>query len=159
MRFIMCKTAAKQTLFIVSVAFCGSAVALDHNDGKNPYEDITAVEISAVDTSRTIIGQDFKYPSGVPLIKAYAIEIPAGRQTALHKHLVPLFAHVISGELEVDYGSKGTRIIKAGTWYVEAMNWCHLGKAVGDQPVKVVGVYLGQIDPEQIKPENCAKPD
>ena len=72
MRLNMCKAAAKQTLFIVSVAFCGSAVALDHNDGKNPYEDITAVEIPSVDTARTIIGQDFTYPSGAPLIKAYA---------------------------------------------------------------------------------------
>lgn len=159
MQFIEYKTAAKTTLLLFFVAYCGSAVALDHEDGKNSYEDITAVEIPSVDASKTILGQEFKYPSGIPLIKAYDIEIPAGSQTSLHKHSVPLFAHVISGELEVDYGSRGKRIIKAGTWYVEAMGWCHLGRAIGNQPVKIIGVYLGQVNPEQIKPENCAKPE
>ena len=81
MQFIEYKTAAKITLLLFFVAYCGSAVALDHEDGKNSYEDITAVEIPSVDASKTILGQEFKCPSGVPLIKAYDIEIPAGSQT------------------------------------------------------------------------------
>ncbi len=159
MRVVMIRRTAKNLVLLSVLVFCGSAFALDHNDGKNSYEDIAAVEIPSVNPSKTIVGQDFSYPRGIPLIKAYSIEIAAGMQTALHKHSVPLFAHVVSGTLEVDYGSKGKRIIKAGTSYIEAMNWCHLGKAVGNQPVRVEGVYLGEVNPDHIQPESCLKPD
>jgi quercetin dioxygenase-like cupin family protein len=105
------------------------------------------------------LGQDFKYPTGQPLIKAFLIDIPVGKQTSLHKHAVPLFVYVLSGELEVDYGSKGKKTFKSGTSYVEAIDWCHLGKASGKLPVKIIGVYLGQEKPDQIKPEACTKPN
>ncbi|CAM3756930.1 cupin domain-containing protein [Polynucleobacter antarcticus] len=136
-----------------------AVMSATYEDGKVVYEDINASVIAIAESPKTILGQNFSYPVGEPLIKAYEIEIPVGRQTSLHKHSVPLFAYVISGVLEVDYGSKGKRTIKAGTSFIEAINWCHLGKAVGTQPVKLIGVYLGQKSPDQIKPDECAKPD
>ena len=96
---------------------------------------------------------------GVPVIEAFTIEIPPGKQTPLHKHSIPMYAYITSGELEVDYGSKGKRSFTAGSSYVEAIDWCHFGKSVGDQAVKLIVIYLGQQDPKQLKPEPCAKPD
>lgn len=159
MQSVIYKTGIKSSLFSLILMLSMSVFALDHNDGKQLYEDITAVEIPNITPSKTILGQDFKYPAGVPLIKAYNIEIPPGKQTTLHKHAVPLYAYIVSGDLEVDYGSKGKRVFKAGTSYVEAINWCHLGKTIGNQPVKVIGIYLAQVNPDQVKPETCAKPD
>ncbi len=127
--------------------------------GSIAYEQVTAKPVTLDGGPKTILGQDFKYPSGTPLIKAFDIEIPAGKQTSLHSHAIPLYAYIISGELEVDYGSKGKRIFKAGSSYVEAINWCHIGKSLNNQPVRILGVYLGQVNPDQIAPIDCKKPD
>ncbi len=134
------------------------SLALTPVDGAVPYEDIEATILIA-ELPKTILGQDFKYPAGQPLIKAFLIDIPAGKTTALHKHAVPLFVYVVSGELEVDYGSKGKKTFKSGSSFVEAIEWCHFGKASGTLPVKIIGVYLGQENPDQIKPEPCTKPN
>jgi quercetin dioxygenase-like cupin family protein len=123
------------------------------------YEQITAKPIVLEGGPKTILGQDFKYPTGVPLIKAFDIFIPAGKQTSLHSHAVPLYAYVVSGELEIDYGSKGKRAFKSGTSFIEAMDWCHIGKSLNNQPVRLIGVYLGQENPNQIAPTDCKKPD
>ena len=133
--------------------------ALTHVDGLVPYEDIDAREIPLMQSPKTILGQDFKYPAGQPLIKAFMIDIPVGMQTSLHKHAVPLYVYVVSGDLEVDYGSKGKKSYKPGTSFVEAIDWFHFGKAAGKTPVKILGVYLGQEKPDQIKPDTCTKPD
>jgi len=127
--------------------------------GSVAYEQVTAKPILLEQGPKTIIGQDFKYPSGTPLIKAFDITIPPGKQTSLHSHAIPLYAYVISGELEVDYGSKGKRVFKAGSSYIEAINWCHSGKSLGGKPVRLIGVYLGQENPDQIAPTDCKKAD
>lgn len=149
-----------KSLFAIALAILvTNASALTHLDGKVPYEDIDATPITIVGSPKTTLGQDFKYPAGQPLIKSFLIDIPVGKQTDLHKHLVPLYVYVVSGDLEVDYGSKGKKIYKPGTSYVEAIDWCHLGKVSGKTPVKVIGVYLGEATPDQIKPTSCTEPN
>ena len=150
---------AKQLLVTTSLFVAANAYALTHLDGVIAYEDIEATPIVIVGALKTTLGQDFKYPAGQPLIKAFNIEIPVGKQTNLHKHLVPLYVYIVSGDLEVDYGSKGKKIYKPGASYVEAIDWCHVGKASCKAPVKVIGVYLGEQTPDQIKPETCSKPN
>jgi quercetin dioxygenase-like cupin family protein len=149
----------KQILMATSILAAANVSALTHMDGAITYEDIEATPIVIVGAPKTTLGQDFKYPAGQPLIKAFNIEIPVGKQTSLHKHLVPLYIYIVSGDLEVDYGSKGKKIYKPGTSYVEAIDWCHIGKVSGKVPVKVIGVYLGEQTPDQIKPDLCTKPN
>jgi len=147
-------------LFLSVLAFSSSRLlALTHLDGSVSYEDISASIIPIEQSPKTILGQDFKYPTGQPLIKAFNIDIPVGKQTTLHKHSIPLFIYVVSGDLEVDYGSKGKKIFKPGTSYIEAIDWCHIGKVSGKKPVKIIGVYLGEQSPDQIKPGSCEKPN
>ncbi len=112
-----------------------------------------------MESAKTIIGQDFRYPSGSPQIQAFEIEIPPGQQTTLHRHAIPLFAYIASGDLELDYGSKGKRIVRAGSSFVEAINWCHFGKPLGNQSVRIIAVYLGQKNPDLAISEDCTKPD
>ena len=104
---------------------------------------------------KTILGQDFKYPTGAPLIKGRIVEIKPGQDIEWHKHAIPVYAYVISGNLVVDYGSKGKRTFGAGESYIEAINWCHQAVSGGKEPVKLHVVYLGQQQPDQIKPETC----
>ena len=112
-----------------------------------------------MESAKTIIGQDFRYPSGTPQIQVFEIEIPPGQQTTLHRHAIPLFAYIASGDLELDYGSKGKRIVRSGTSFVEAINWCHFGKPLGNQSVRIIAVYLGQKNPDLAISEDCTKPD
>jgi quercetin dioxygenase-like cupin family protein len=112
-----------------------------------------------MESAKTILGQDFRYPSGAPQIQAFEIEIPPGQQTTLHRHGIPLFAYIASGNLELDYGSKGRRIVRAGSSFVEAIHWCHFGRPLGNQSVRIIGVYLGQKNPDLAISEDCIKPD
>ncbi len=94
-------------------------------------------------TGETIIGQPFVYPQGTAKVTAVIVTVPPGGETGWHEHAVPLFAYVLDGALDVDYGDKGTRIYKAGDSLMEAMNWPHNGTNKGDVPVRILAVYIG----------------
>lgn len=150
-----------QIAFVLSVAALPWSMAQAQSPARAPqaYENITAIPIPIEQVSKTIIGQDFKFPSGVPNIRAFLIDLPVGKATSLHTHEIPLLAYVVSGTLEVDYGSKGKKIISAGTGFVEAINWCHMGRAVGREPVKILGFYLGENAPLKPVAIECKRPD
>ena len=94
-------------------------------------------------TGETIIGQPLAYPAGKPKVTAIIVTVPPGGETGWHEHPVPLFAYVLDGALEVDYGDKGVRTYKAGDSLMEAMNWPHNGTNKGDKPVRILAVYMG----------------
>ncbi len=145
----------------ISLSFIGNFTLAQNKviNRSTSSEQITANPIALEGGPKTILGQDFRYPSGTPLIKVFDILIPAGSQTSLHSHAIPLYAYILSGELEVDYGSKGKRIFKPGSSYIEAIDWCHFGKSLNNQPVRILGIYLGQENPNQIAAVECKKPD
>ncbi|MDE0884169.1 MAG: cupin domain-containing protein [Myxococcota bacterium] len=131
------------------------ASAVDHRSGNDPYESINSLPVPIEAPSQTILGQAYTFPKGVPLIEVFKITIEPGMKTAPHKHAIPLLAYILSGELGVDYGSRGKKTFSPGQSYIEAINWCHVGFATGDTAVELLGVYLGQQNPNQIKPEPC----
>jgi hypothetical protein len=106
--------------------------------------------------SKTIIGQDYEYPKGSPLIESYLIEIPRGQKTGIHLHQVPLLAYIISGRLETSYGSKGSKVSSAGDLFIEAIDWCHFGQALGTEPVQILAIYLSSVGSAQKKSVDCA---
>ena len=79
---------------------------------------ITAEAIDMGDPSKTVIGQALTYPRGKPVMKAFKITIPAGKSTILHLHEASIFAYVLSGTLEVDYGPEGKNasVPGRGSW-------------------------------------------
>jgi quercetin dioxygenase-like cupin family protein len=105
--------------------------------------------------SKTIIGQDYEYPKGAPLIESYVIEIPPGQKTGIHLHQVPLLAYIISGRIETNYGSKGSKVSSAGDVFIEAMEWCHFGQALGTEPVKILAIYLNSVGSSLKKSIDC----
>ncbi len=144
---------------IVCILGACPAVALDHQSGSDPYESISAQPILLEQASRTVLNQAYTFPPGTPLVQAFKITIEPGMKTAPHKHAIPLLAYVLSGELGVDYGIRGKRTFSPGQAYIEAIEWCHIGYAAGDEAVEILGFYLGQQDPDQIKPEPCTASD
>ena len=93
---------------------------------------------------KSIIGETITYPGGTPAqIVSARIVIDPGEQTGWHKHGVPLFVYILSGEVTVDYGDKGIKTYQAGTAFMEAMDQFHNGMNKGTEPVHILGVYMG----------------
>ncbi len=93
--------------------------------------------------NQTIIDQTIAYPEGTPKVTAAIVVIPPGKDTGWHIHTVPLFVYVLEGEVTVDYGSKGTKVLKAGSSILEAENWPHNGMNKTDKPLRILAVYMG----------------
>lgn len=93
--------------------------------------------------NKTVIGQEIAYPSGTPEITVGITEIAAGKETGWHQHPVPLFIYVMEGEVTLDYGEKGTKVLKAGDGILEAINWPHNGINGSGTPVRILAFYMG----------------
>ncbi len=99
---------------------------------------------AVLSTGTTVTGEPIRYPSGAPArITAMEITLQPGQQTGWHTHPVPLFGYILEGELTVDYGPKGQRIYRKGDGLAEAMNEAHNGRNAGQNPVKILAVFVG----------------
>ena len=92
---------------------------------------------------RTVIGQTITYPDGEPRVTGAIITMPAGTDTGRHIHAVPLFAYVLQGRIEVDYGPDGIRSYQAGDAFLEAYRTPHSGRTIGDETVRILAVFIG----------------
>lgn len=107
-------------------------------------------------TDRSVIGEDLYYPGGGKVeVTSMVVVLSQGEKTIWHKHGVPLYAYILSGELELDYGSAGKRIYRSGDSFMEAMNEFHQGRNIGNGDVRILAVFMGGEDqPLVIKKEH-----
>ena len=125
---------------LITFSLCGSLYAI-HGPR---YKDLKQGPERLLETGETVIGQPLKYPGdGEPKITALIVTIAPGEKTQVHKHPVPLFCYVISGEIEVEYDGKGTKRFAAGDAFMEAVDWWHKGKNVGNVPARLLVVFVG----------------
>jgi quercetin dioxygenase-like cupin family protein len=127
------------TALVLAAAFTSPALA----DATMANKGITAVELPMASPSADVVGQPITYPQGTPVLRAYRITVPPKTATILHKHPVPVYAYILSGTLDVDYGSKGRKTYVAGDSLLEAVDWCHAGHNMGSVPVVLISVYIG----------------
>lgn len=121
--------------FIASISFAVMSVA---------HDEITVKTI--LETQTNIVGGKIVYPKGDAKITMALIEVPVGKETSIHIHDVILAGYILEGELTVNYGSKGTHVLKAGDGIIEATNWPHFGKNTGNVPLKILAVYAGNAE-------------
>jgi quercetin dioxygenase-like cupin family protein len=107
--------------------------------------------------NQTIIDQTIAYPAGDPKVTAAIVAIAPGKDTGWHSHEVPLFVHVLEGNVSVDYGSKGVKDYKAGDTFLEAMEWPHNATNKTDKPVRLLAVYMGAEGKSDAKPATGAQ--
>lgn len=88
-------------------------------------------------------GRKLAYPEGQAEVTGMLIEVDPGQETGWHRHTVPSFALVISGELEVTLEDGRTKRLKAGDMLAEVVNVVHSGKNVGSETAKLVVFYAG----------------
>lgn len=120
----------------LSAPFAAGAVAEESVSYKNLLTPVLS-------SSTTVIDQPIVYPEGTPKITAAVVVIPPGGETGWHLHKVPLFAYVLEGEVTVDYGEKGVKVVKAGEGILEGIDWPHVGMNKTDQPLHILAVYIG----------------
>ena len=95
-------------------------------------------------TDMTVTNEPIRYPLATPArVTAVEITLQPGEQTGWHAHPVPLIGYILSGELTVDYGPLGQRTYRQGEALAEAMDEAHNGRNNGEQPVKILAVFIG----------------
>lgn len=94
-------------------------------------------------TGTTVVGEPIRYPSGQAHVTASIVTLAPGARTIMHKHGVPMFAHILEGEITVDYGKHGKRTYRQGDSLMEAMHVAHFGENTGAQPMRLIAVYMG----------------
>jgi quercetin dioxygenase-like cupin family protein len=100
---------------------------------------------TVLSTGDTVTGEPIVYPSGAPAkLTALEITLEPGQLTGWHTHPVPLFGYILEGELTVDYGAKGQRVYRKGDGLAEAMHEAHNGRNLGQTPVTILAVFIGE---------------
>lgn len=107
---------------------------------EGPYQKVQPV----LDATQTVMGESLVQADGSPLhVTSTIVTIDPGEKTGWHKHGVPLYIYVLSGEVTVDYGDRGTRAVGPGGSFMEAMDVWHRGTNQGAEPVRILAVYFG----------------
>mgnify|MGYP002476263714 CR=1 FL=1 len=132
--FCICLVAAS----LVNTALGAEAEVTGH------YPAITLFK-GAVD----VLGRPLSYPECAPDIQVAKITMAPGQVGEPHRHVTPLFAYVLSGEISVTYdtgvgpnGEGVTRTYRAGDALMEAMEVSHYGFNATDEPVALLAVYM-----------------
>jgi quercetin dioxygenase-like cupin family protein len=93
----------------------------------------------------TIIGEQIVYPEGPAQITVAIVTMQSGQTTGWHHHEAPLTAHMLEGELTVDYGENGTRVYREGDTLIEALGSRHNGQNTGDGIARIFVVFSGAV--------------
>jgi quercetin dioxygenase-like cupin family protein len=92
-------------------------------------------------------GQTIEYPhDGKAEISILQIEIAPGKQTGWHKHPVPLFGYVLSGEITVTLANGNKHTFHQGDGFAECVNMLHNGVNKGAEPTKLLVFVAGEKD-------------
>jgi D-alanyl-D-alanine dipeptidase len=111
-----------------------------------------------LETDQSVAGEPLRYPQQEPArVTAAIVTIAPGGSTGWHRHGTPMFAYLLSGELEVEYASGRRATLKAGDALMEAMAVAHVGANLGSEPARVLAVYMGAAGAE--KAVAAAAPD
>ncbi|HSH54269.1 MAG TPA: cupin domain-containing protein [Methylotenera sp.] len=90
-------------------------------------------------------GATIAYPAGQAQITGLMIEIAPGADTGWHQHPAPSFGVITQGTLEVTLRDGKVKRLQAGDALIEVVNTDHIGRNVGDVPVKLIVFYAGTV--------------
>jgi quercetin dioxygenase-like cupin family protein len=103
-------------------------------------------------------GKPIVYPGGQAEVTALLVEVAPGAQTGWHCHLVPSFAYLLEGTLELALDDGRTKRLQAGDALAEVVSRLHNGRNVGSTPVKLVVFYTGAAGlPLSVKQGDCRR--
>jgi len=130
------KNVAMRRIFLITVALLCSLAGCATPSAVPLTETI-------LDARTDTVGAAVRYPAGTARIRSYILTMVPGQETGWHRHDVPLYARVLGGELEVDYGGGTVKRYRAGDTFLEAMDRYHNGRVVGGGTVQILVVFMG----------------
>ncbi len=96
-------------------------------------------------TDTTSIGASIRYPDiENPEVTAIEVTIPPGAETGWHRHPVPGYGYILSGELTLETASGKTFVLGPGRAFAEVVDEAHNGRNLGKDPVKLVAFFTGE---------------
>ena len=90
-------------------------------------------------------GATVAYPAGQAQITGLVVEIAPGADTGWHQHPAPSFGVITQGTLEVTLRDGKVKRLQAGDALIEVVNTDHIGRNVGEIPVKLIVFYAGAV--------------
>ena len=92
----------------------------------------------------TVLDQPIKYPKKQPAqISSAIVSLEPGQETGWHRHRVPMYGYILEGTITVEYDAGVTKEFPAGTAMMEAEDVWHNGTNMGEDPVRILTVYMG----------------
>ncbi|MGE5319814.1 MAG: cupin domain-containing protein [Hyphomicrobiaceae bacterium] len=88
-------------------------------------------------------GKPIVFPKGKAEMTALLVEIAPGAETGWHCHVVPNFAYMLEGTLQLTLDDGRVKLLKAGDALSEVVNRSHNGRNIGTTPVRLVVFYAG----------------
>ena len=86
-------------------------------------EEKSPVDVQEIFTSsKTIEGENFKYPKGKAEMRLIRVEVEGGATIPLHSHPTPLMGHIESGELTLTKDTGNSTTFKEGDSFILAAN-------------------------------------
>ncbi|HLP09704.1 MAG TPA: cupin domain-containing protein [Opitutaceae bacterium] len=132
----------RQTLGLAAVL--ASALTLSARDNSAAEYNSTVRATPLLRTTTDVAGNPLAYPTGgAAEVSGLLVELPPGAETGWHKHTVPCFAYILSGEIAVAQKSGPTRTFRAGDAFAELVNIEHNGHTLGSEPVRIVFFAAG----------------
>ncbi len=103
-----------------------------------------------LETQTTNLGQPIEYPAeNAAKITAVIVTLAPGEETGRHRHPVPLYGQVLSGQVTSDYsdsgdsGEHGSQTYQAGEAFMEAVATWHNGHNSGDETLRILAIFMG----------------
>jgi quercetin dioxygenase-like cupin family protein len=90
-----------------------------------------------LDTTTTATGQAINVPANARVIGLIVV-LPVGYAPGYHKHPFPRYAYVLSGNLEVQDKSGGSRVYHPGQMFIETLDAWHRPRVEGNVPVRLL---------------------
>jgi D-alanyl-D-alanine dipeptidase len=129
----------------VKTQICNVLIALGFllNSGMPAFAGVYHESKVLMETDRTIAGEPVRYPETFPAqTTASIVTIQPGTSTQWHRHKAPMFAYMLSGQLEVEYDGLGRKTLKAGDAFMEAMEVSHIASNLGSEPARILTVLM-----------------
>lgn len=99
---------------------------------------------SVLKTTETRDGDAIVYPAGTPQIISVTATIEPGGRTPLHQHPVPVYVHILEGEVELRTEGGDPHVYREGEAYIEALNRDHQLFNTSDSPARLLVVFVGE---------------
>jgi len=100
---------------------------------------------SVLRTGETRDGAPFAYPrTDRPEIVSVLGTIEPGGRTPRHQHPVPVYVHILEGEVELVTEGGQPRRYRAGEAYIESLNRNHQLFNRGKAPARLLVVFVGE---------------